>query len=151
MATQVTDYFKADIERYLEGAAAFDETFAERYRREDKSLDECLDYIVTQVQKSGRKGFHDDEIYSLAIHYYQEDNLEEITKGVSGKCQVVTNHTIELTEEEKEEAKRKALDEITQAEIRKIQAKEKRDKERAKAKAEEEKKRAEQEGALFLF
>ena len=126
MATQVTDYFKADIERYLEGAAAFDETFAERYRREDKSLDECLDYIVTQVQKSGRKGFHDDEIYSLAIHYYQEDNLEEITKGASGKCQVVTNHTIELTEEENEEAKRKALDEITQAEIRKIQAKEKR-------------------------
>lgn len=53
---------------------------------------------------SGCSGFSDDEIYSMAVHYYDEDNIEV---GKPNSCKVVVNHTIELTEEEKAEARQR--------------------------------------------
>ena len=47
-------------------------------------------------------GFEDDEIFGMATHYYDE---EEIEVGKPINCQVVVNHTVELTEEEKEQAR----------------------------------------------
>lgn len=55
-------------------------------------------YILNTVQKSGYKGFADDEIYSMAVHYYEEENIEV---GKLVNCQVVVNHQVELTPEEK--------------------------------------------------
>ena len=50
--------------------------------------------------------FADEEIYSMALHYYDEEDID-IGKPVS--CKVVVNHTVELTEEEKAEARRNAI------------------------------------------
>ena len=151
MATKASEYMKQDIKKYLDELAKKDDFFALCYEDDSKNLDECMDFIVTQVQKSGAMGFHDDEIYGLAIHYYQEDNPGDITKGISERCNVVINHPVELTEEEKEEARRKAMDEITATEIRKIKEKEKREREAAKAKAEERKKQEHEQGVMSLF
>ena len=151
MAMQVSDKMKQVISDYLTDLANNDEAFSICFMDDSKSIDECLDFICTQVQKSGRMGFDDDEIYGLAIHYYQEDNPGEITKGASWTCKVVVNHTIELTEEEKEAARQKALDEITANEKRKILEKEKREKEKAKAEAEARKKQEQEQGIMSLF
>lgn len=147
----VTDYMKQDIKEYLDNLASKDDFFALCYEDDSKSIDECMDFIITQVQKSGRKGFHDKEIYGLAVHYYQEDNPGDITKGARSTCNVVVNHAIELTEEEKEAAKQKALDEITATEKRKILEKEKREREKAKAEAEARKKQEQEQGIMSLF
>ena len=40
----------------------------------------------------------DDEVWSLAIHYYDEDNIDGANLSVYG---VVVNHKVELTEEER--------------------------------------------------
>lgn len=53
-------------------------------------------------------------------HYYDEDNIEV---GKSINCQVVVNHTIELTEEEKAEARKKAIEQYQAEEYRKLIAK----------------------------
>ena len=53
-------------------------------------------------------------------HYYDEDNIEV---GKSINCQVVVNHTIELTEEEKAEAWKKAIERYQAEEYRKLTAK----------------------------
>jgi hypothetical protein len=42
----------------------------------------------------------------MAVHYYDEDNIEA---GKNFDCQVVINHTVELTEEEKEQARKDAI------------------------------------------
>lgn len=76
-----------------------------------KNIDECCDYILDSVYKSGRNGFADDEIYALALHYYDEDDIEV---GKHRECRVIVNHTIELTEEEKAEARREAMRRATQ-------------------------------------
>jgi hypothetical protein len=59
------------------------------------------------VQKSGCNGFTDDEVFSMAVHYYDEDNIEV---GKTINCHVVVNHTVELTEEEKQQARKEAIE-----------------------------------------
>lgn len=103
---EVTAYFKLTIQNYLESRAQADELFAPRYANPKKNIDDCVTYILNQVKQSGCNGFTDDEIYSMALHYYDEDNIEV---GNSLKCKVVVNHTIGLTEAEKAEARQQAM------------------------------------------
>lgn len=107
---KATDYFKAAIQAYLEQRAKSDELFAPVFANPKKSIDECVNYILNTVQKSGINGFADDEIYSMALHYYDE---EDIDAGKPLKCQVVVNHTIVLTDEEKQKARQEAIQRAT--------------------------------------
>lgn len=119
MSKQVSQSFKDTIKVYLDSRAAEDELFAKSYANEKKSIDECCDYIVQEVQKMGVHGLADDDVYGLAVHYYDESYLGEI-KGAG--CKVVVNHHIELTEEERAEARRMAVERYTQDEVRRMQA-----------------------------
>ncbi len=103
---KTTDYFKQTIQTYLEYRAATDELFAARYADPKKNIDDCTTYILNEVRASGCNGFADEEIYSMALHYYDEPDIEV---GKSVNCRVVVNHTIELTEEEKAQAHRDAM------------------------------------------
>jgi hypothetical protein len=69
------------------------------------------------VQKSGCNGFEDDEIFGMAVHYYDE---EEIEVGKPINCQVVVNHMVELTEEEKEQARQDAIKKLRDEEMKKM-------------------------------
>nr|DAX44828.1 MAG TPA: PcfK-like protein [Caudoviricetes sp.] len=100
-----TENFKRTIQEYLEERAKTDELFAKSYAKPNKSIDECITYILNEVQQSGCNGFEDNEIFGMAIHYYDEDNLDV---GKKINCNIVVNHTVELTEEEKQELKDKA-------------------------------------------
>ncbi|GAB6122537.1 hypothetical protein AGMMS50239_00640 [Bacteroidia bacterium] len=104
-----TDYFKITIQSYLEQRAQTDELFAPTYAKSNKNIDDCVTYILNYVQQSGICGFTDDEIYSLALHYYDEDNIEV---GKRIECNVVVNHTIILTDEEKAQARQKAIQKV---------------------------------------
>ncbi len=101
-----TKDFKATIQAYLEERAKTDELFAVSYAKADKNIDDCITYILNEVRRSGCNGFNDDEIYSMALHYYDEDNIKV---GSKISCQVVVNHTVELTDEEKAEARKAAI------------------------------------------
>ena len=103
---KATDYFKQIIQTYLEQRAESDTLFAPRYHNPRKSIDDCITYILNEVRRSGCNGFADDEIYSMALHYYDEEGID-VGKPIN--CKVVVNHTIELTEEEKQQAHEQAL------------------------------------------
>ena len=115
---KATDYFKQTIQRYLQRRAQEDELFAPRYANPKKNIDDCITFILNYVKQSGCNGFADDEIYSLAMHYYDEDDID-ICKPIN-KCKVVVNHTIVLTEEEKAKARRQAMQKATDEAYRKI-------------------------------
>ena len=55
-------------------------------------------------------GFPAEEIYGMAVHYYDEDSLKG--SGKDYKCQIVVDRAIELTEEEIAEAKQQAKDKV---------------------------------------
>ena len=115
---KATDYFKQTIQSYLQRRAQEDELFAPRYPNPQKNIDDCITFILNYVKQSGCNGFADDEIYSLAMHYYDEDDID-IGKPLTN-CKVVVNHTIVLTEEEKAEARRQAMQKATDEAYRKI-------------------------------
>lgn len=101
-----SEEFKSVIKSYLDNRAAQDTLFALSYAKPNKSLDECVAYILGEVQKSGCNGFDDDEIYSMAMHYFDEDNIEVVKTPSNGR--VVVNHHVELSEQEKQEAREAA-------------------------------------------
>lgn len=115
---KATDYFKQTIQSYLQRRAQEDELFAPRYANPKKNIDDCITFILNYVKQSGCNGFADDEIYSLALHYYDEDDID-IGKPLTN-CKVVVNHTIELSEAEKAEARRQAMQKATDEAYRKI-------------------------------
>ena len=124
-----TDHFKRTIQMYLEQRAEEDTLFAKNYRNPAKNIDDCVTYILNYVQKSGCNGFTDGEIYGQAIHYYEENEIEV---GKPMNCQVVVNHVVELTAEEKVEARQNAVRQYQEEELRKLQN---RNKPRAATKA----------------
>lgn len=103
---QGTDYFKLTIQNYLDARAREDELFAPRYANPKKNIDDCCTFIINQVRQSGCNGFADEEIYSMALHYYDE---EDIDIGKPLQCDVRIDHVVELTEEEKAQARQAAM------------------------------------------
>lgn len=117
MTMKGTEQFKKTIKAYLEDRAKTDALFAATYAKPNKNIDDCITFIINQVKNSGCNGFADDEIYSLAVHYYDEDKIDV---GKPMNCNVVVNHQIVLTEEEKAEAKQQAITRYQEDEIRKM-------------------------------
>lgn len=115
---KTSEAFKKTIREYLEQRAKEDQLFAASYAKENKNIDECCNFILGEVQKSGCNGFSDDEIFGMAIHYYDEDGIKNI---IPVNAKVVVNHVVELTEEEKRSAKEAALKEYEAKEMKKIE------------------------------
>ena len=113
-----TEHFTRTIAEYLNLRAATDPLFAPNLAKPHKNIEDCITYILKQVQQSACNGFEDDEIYSMAVHYYDEDDLEV---GSPVACHVVVNHTIVLTEEEKAEARKQAIQQYQAQELRRLQ------------------------------
>lgn len=114
-----TENFKKVIKNYLDKYAIEDPFFAENYSKENKNIDDCCNYIISEVHKSGCNGFADDEIFNMAIHYYDEDDIE--VKKINAN--VVVNHKIELSAEEIEQAKKEAKEMVINQEINRIKEK----------------------------
>ena len=141
----VSKSFRDAIKNYLDQFAKENNLFAEKYKNQKKSVEECCTFIIQEVQKMQVNGLSDDEVYYLARHYYEEENLK--VKPLPAGLKVVVNQHIELSEEEKQAAHQKALEDYTNAERKKLEdaAKKKADLEK---KAEEKKKQKEQEEKL---
>jgi hypothetical protein len=114
---KATDNFKATVKAYLDQRAEDDILFSFKYSAPRKNIDDCITYILNTVQKSGCNGFADDEIFGMAVHYYDEDNTEA---GKPMNAHVVVNHVVELTAEEKEQARQEAIHKAQDEAYRKI-------------------------------
>ena len=114
-----TEHFKQVIQQHLERRASEDNLFAASFAKEGKSIDDCITYILNTVKSSKRMAYTDDEVYSLAVHYYDEENLEV---GKMPNCEIVCPQ-VELTEEELKQARRMAMDKAISDERERIMKK----------------------------
>lgn len=89
---QATDAFTEIITSHLQKVAETDLLFAETLKKPTKNIKDCITYIMNTVKSSGKNGFADDEVFGMAIHYYDEDNIK-VGGAVQGK--VVVNHAVE--------------------------------------------------------
>ena len=112
-----TKAFQDTIARYLMERAQTEPDFAMKLASPNKSMEQCVTYIINQVKKSGCCGFEDFEIYNWAMDYWDE---VEVEVGEPINCNVVVNHVVELTEEEKTEARQRAINQLCEEEKAKM-------------------------------
>ena len=113
-----TEHFKEIIKNYLDSRAKEDELFRAKYETTTRTIDDVVNYIFNEVQKSGCCRFSDMEVFSMAVHAIDEPTLEI---GKPLQCSIVVNHHIDLTEEEKAEQRAIALKRYQDEELQKIQ------------------------------
>ena len=104
--------FEKVIKTYLDEFATKDSEFSKKYADKAEKLGgidavvrQCCNFICREVKKTGRQGFADAEIYGMAVHFIDEPELTA-AKGVN--AHVVVNHSIELTEADKERLRKEA-------------------------------------------
>lgn len=90
--------FAEAIKSYLDRRASEDKMFAESYSNPKKSIAECCDFIVSEVKRQNRTAMTDDEVYGLAVHYYDESDPGRIDKGAASRAKAVVP---ELKEKER--------------------------------------------------
>jgi len=119
-----SDSFKVVIKKHLDEYSKTDKLFESVYNNPNKNLDECINYILNQVRESGCIGYEDEEIYSLARHYYDEENLVIGKPVVSGE--IIINQQKKLTDDDVKAAKEKAIREIIVEEKTRLRSKTKK-------------------------
>lgn len=116
---KVSKAFMDTIEQYVITCADSDPIFAAKACNPNKNIEDCVTFILNEVQRSGINGFTDDEIYSMVKHYFIE---EDINIGKRINCHVVVNHQVELTEEEIAEERQKARDKVFNDEVSRLKS-----------------------------
>lgn len=80
--------FNEVIKSYLDKRAKEDPLFAETYKKKNKSIEECCQYIYSRARKVAKGGnavgIDDATVYGWAVHYYDEDNIkvDNVKEGV---------------------------------------------------------------------
>ena len=110
-----TRAFQETLEQYLSSMAQQDQLFADKFNNPSKTMEGCVNFVLSEVQKSGMNGFTDPEIYSMAVHYFVEEGIKDVP--AMKDCQVVVNHQVELTAEEIEEMRQKAKEKVLADEV----------------------------------
>ena len=95
----------------------------------------------------GVRGLSDDEVYQMARHYYLEDIDPKELQIIYQPNQVVSNTHIELSEEEKAQAKERALKEYKDKCIKAEEERARKEEEKAQKKAEAAAKKKEEQEA----
>ena len=90
--------FAEAIKSYLDRRASEDKMFAESYANPKKSISECCDFIVSEVKRQSRTAMTDDEVYGLAVHYYDEENIK--TPANVPSCRIVVPGSTESAGED---------------------------------------------------
>lgn len=113
-----TTTFKEAIEAAMLDMAEKDAEFSAKLFAENKSIDECLNYILHRVKESGANGFADEEVFQMAADYYNAANVK--VEDLMAECTVIVNQHYTITDEEIASAKAKAIESLIEDEKRKL-------------------------------
>ena len=99
---KVSPGFKQQIQKYLSERAETDMLFGPVYEKEHKNIDDCITYILGEVKKKAGSdnaiAMTEEEVYSLAVHYYDEDSIVVGKSNIKAKVS-----TSPITDEDKED------------------------------------------------
>ena len=116
------------IGNYLKKRADTDPSVKNNLQKENKSLKECWDYVLGEVAKTmyrngkfGCAAGDDEDLYALAIHYYDEDDIKIAPLPSTMKVEA------KMDEDKKEEKAAKTEPKETQKEKVKRISKSKKD------------------------
>ena len=112
---QAKQAYKSAIIGYLRERCKTDTYLAEACKKENKSLDGCIKYIVEQARKKAENNvavIPDAEVFEWAVHYILEDSLNcETGKKSEEKT---AEKSVESPEKEKSVSVKKSKKTITE-------------------------------------
>lgn len=105
------------IKAYLDERAKTDELFAKSYAKPNKNFKECYNYILGEAKKRGNAvAMTDAEVFGMAVHYYDEDDIkvEKLPANTKASVSTPASKPVELTEEDKEKARQAAIQRLAE-------------------------------------
>ena len=76
--------FRAIVKQYLDERAKTDKLFAKSYSKKSKTFEGCCNYIIAEAQKLAKSGkivLAREEVFGMAVHYYDEDGIKAPAKA----------------------------------------------------------------------
>lgn len=113
---ETLNQFEKTIQAYLEQRAKEDSLFAASFAKPNKGIKECCTYILGEARKRGNAvAISDEEVYGMAVHYYDEDNIKVAKMPANVKISSSSvSKPVELTEEDKEKAREAAIQRLAE-------------------------------------
>lgn len=141
--------FHTAVQKHIREYSAMDPLFAKAVMKPNKNIEDCCNYVLSQVKKMADEtqsdkgiGLDDGDVFKIARHYYDEDIDPNTIVAIN--CKVVVNTEVILTEQEKIEIRNKAINRIVEDQKNEIISKNKK-------KAQDVKKQDDSNPSLTLF
>lgn len=106
----------AAMQQMLQERCIAEPTFAIKMASPTKSLEGAINYMCSQIKKSGMCMVDGDTVLNLLIHYFDEPEIEDCGKV---NCNIVVSKP-ELSEEDKAELKDQAMEQYREEQLREI-------------------------------
>lgn len=106
----------AAMQQMLQERCIAEPTFAIRMANPNKSMEGAVNYLCSQIQKSGMCCVDDTTVMNILIHYFDENEIEDCVKV---NCNIVISKP-ELSEEDKAELKEQAMELYREEQLREI-------------------------------
>lgn len=106
----------AAMQQMLQERCIAEPTFAIKMAQPNKSMEGAVNYLCSQIQKSGMCCVDDTTVMNILCHYFDENEIEE---GGKADCNIVVSKP-ELTDEDKAELKEQAMEQFKQEQLREL-------------------------------
>ena len=108
----------AAMQQMLQERCIAEPTFAIKMANPSKSMEGAVNYLCSQIQKSGMCCVDDTTVMNILVHYFDENEIEE---GGKVNCNIVVSKP-ELSEEDKAELKEQAMEQFKQEQLRELRS-----------------------------
>lgn len=117
MATMKSnDSALAVMQQMLQERCIAEPSFAIKMANPSKSMEGAVNYLCSQIQKSGLCVVDDQEVMNILVHYFDENEIEDCGKA---NCNIVVSKP-ELSEEDKEILREQAMEEYKKEQLQQI-------------------------------
>ena len=106
----------AAMQQMLQERCIAEPTFAIKMANPNKSMEGAINYLCSQIQKSGMCCVDDTTVMNILVHYFDENEIEDCGKV---NCNIVVSKP-ELSDEDKAELKEQAMEQYKQEQLREI-------------------------------
>ena len=106
----------AAMQQMLQERCIAEPSFAIKMANPSKSMEGAVNYLCSQIQKSGMCCVDDTTVMNLLVHYFDENEIEDCGKV---NCNIVVSKP-ELSDEDKAELKELAMEQYKQEQLREI-------------------------------
>ena len=104
------------MQQMLQERCIAEPSFALKMANPSKSMEGAVNYLCSQIQKSGLCVVDDKEVLNILVHYFDENEIEDCGKV---NCNIVVSKP-ELSEEDKAMLKEQAKEQYKEEQLRQI-------------------------------